>query len=196
MSDDSCYPLDGLPPGEQMMAMAQTLDRLAKVDLVNHWAGETVIHAFSHMTDTIKFGSLYTWSSMLNAQVRVADKKWSDRMILWNRLPCFEEIKQAADAYPEQEFQDAIRDAMTFMNYAGEDDTPSATSMMIARYNQYDGEHDSPEWWGWWLSLLMGIAHCASHVDERERSTMRLAVSEYPTHHPYPTSFVVSLKED
>lgn len=185
MSDDDCEgnPIGDLAPPAQAMELAQTMDRLAKVDLLNHWSSESVVHAFGHCTYEVRLTALYTWAAMLNLQVRSTKTEWHNKMLLWDRLPCHQGMIEEAKSNGDDDVAEMgriVNDAMQLMNFAGEDAQDSAVSMALVRCREHAGPEES---YSWWTGMMIGVAHFASHVGT---PVVEKIVSAYTTAHPQP----------
>lgn len=192
MSDDDEFcgenPIGDLSPKDQAVDLAYTMDRFAKVDLISHWSFGEVAHAFGHCSREVRGTALYTWASMLNIQVRATVPNARNKMLLWDRLPCHEEMQKeaAADANLE-DMGKVTEDGMRLMNFASEDAAESEVSLFAVRcahFTDVDAE------FSWWMGLMLSIAHFADHVGT---DSITKIVSEYGTAHPHPNTHQVRL---
>lgn len=164
--DETCgdYPLAELSPQGQAMELAQTMDRLSKVDLLTSWCADTFVHAFSHASNQVRLSAIYIWATALNIQVRDEKPEWSNRMLLWDKLDCLQEMKaEVGEATPDEiaEIASHLNDAMQIMNFAGEGQMGSAVSLAAVRCRNHSSPHQS---FAWWMGLVVGLGHFSSHV--------------------------------
>lgn len=177
------YDWESLPRNERAVDLAITLDKLSKVELLQHWSSENAMSVFMGAESDMQHAVCFLWATGLNAQVRRRRKQWNDRMLLWNRLSCHEENIQHARDAGEEVVALAITDAAKYLNFASECEFKSATSLVMATMEMLTSEFDRSQWW---MSLVMSLSHAAHHAHDVEE--MSRVVTAYQTAHPTPTA--------